>query len=494
MQFGSVDISKITFDPKSRDDMPQVLRGLQYIYSNLDLRTEVFKILEDNIAPGKNKKNGRPGMELWKIFVLATIRVNLNMDYDRLHEQANSHLVMRQMMGHSSLFDRTYYELQTIKDNVQLLTPEILDKINQVVVNAGHKLLKKKDLEPLKVRCDSFVVETNVHYPTDINLLLDAIRKVIFLTADLCEGSRIMDWRQHQYIYRKVKKFMRACQNRKRGNPQSEEKQEKKAQELKEYHQAYINICSSLIERATLSLEKISDTSFTIEMRKQEIANFIKHAKRQISQIGRRVIHGEAIPHEEKCFSIFEPHTEWISKGKAGVPVELGLKVCIVEDQYQFILHHQVMEKKTDEEICMSLIKETKERFPMVEQASFDKGFHSPANQNGLREIIKVPILSRKGKLSKQAREIENAPEFRKARRQHSAVESAINALEVHGLDYCPDHGIYGFKRYVSLAIVGRNLQRIGTILQGCDRKKLQKNRKRYGIVQYGNLRQKLAA
>ena len=174
MQFGEVDISKIPFDPKSRDDMPQVLRGLQYIYSNFDLRNEVFKILEENISPEKNKKNGRPGMELWKVFVLAVVRVNLNWDYDRLHEQANSHLVMRQMMGHSNLFDRTYYESQTIKDNVKLLTPEILDKINQVVVKAGHKLLKKKDSDTLKVRCDSFVVETNVHYPTDIKALMQS--------------------------------------------------------------------------------------------------------------------------------------------------------------------------------------------------------------------------------------------------------------------------------------------------------------------------------
>jgi IS5 family transposase len=494
MQFGTVDISQITFDPKSRDDMPQVLRGLQYIYSNLDLREEVFKLLEENILPGKNKKNGRPGMELWKIFVLAVVRVNLNIDYDRLHELSNSHIVLRQMMGHSSLFDRTYYELQTIKDNVHLLTPEMLDKINQVVVKAGHKLLKKKDLEPLKVRCDSFVVETNVHYPTDINLLFDAMRKVIFLTTSLCEGNGVTDWRQHQYIYRKIKKLMRNCQNKKRGSPRTEEKQKEKEEGLREAHQAYIDVCSSLIERVILSLKNIPNTSFIVEMKKQEIMNFIKHARRQISQIDRRVIQGEAIPHEEKCFSVFETHTEWISKGKAGVPVELGLKVCIVEDQYQFILHHQVMEKKTDEEICVSLVKETKERFPMVEQASFDKGFHSPANQNGLGEVVKTPVLSRKGKLSRQAREIESAPEFRKARRQHSAVESAINALEVHGLDYCPDHGIRGFKRYVSLAIVGRNFQRVGAILQGQDRKRLQKNRKRYGIIQYGHLRQKMAA
>lgn len=494
MQFGTVDISKITFDPKSRDDIPQVLRGLQYIYSHPDLRAEVFKILEENIAPGKDKKNGRPGMELWKIFVLAVVRVNLNTDYDRLHELANNHLVMRQMMGHSTVFDRSYYELQTIKDNVQMVTPEMLDKINQVVVKAGHKLLKKKDLDPLKIRCDSFVVETNVHYPTDINLLLDAMRKIIFLTAGLCNENSITDWRQHQYAYRKLKKLMRACQNKKRGNPKSEEQRKKKEADLKEFHQAYINMCSALIERSILSLGKVPDTNFMVEMKKQEIANFMNHARRQVNQIDRRVIQGQAIPHEEKYFSVFETHTEWISKGKAGVPVELGLKVCVVEDQYQFILHHQVMEKKTDEEICIPLVRETKERFPEVEQASFDKGFHSPANQNDLQQLVRMPVLFRKGKLSKQAREIEGSPEFRKARHQHSAVESAINGLEVHGLDYCPDRGIYGFKRYVSLAIVGRNLQRVGAILQGRDRKKLQKNLKKYANVQYGHLGNRLAA
>ena len=73
--------------------------------------------------------------------------------------------------------------------------------------------------------------------------------------------------------------------------------------------------------------------------------------------------------------------------------------------------------------------------------------------------------LPRKGRLSKLAQEEEQAEAFVKARRAHSAVESAINGLEVHGLDVCPDHGINGFKRYVALAVVARNIHRIGAIL-----------------------------
>ncbi len=74
-------------------------------------------------------------------------------------------------------------------------------------------------------------------------------------------------------------------------------------------------------------------------------------------------------------------------------------------------------------------------------------------------------VLPKKGGLSKEDRERQSAPEFIQARKQHAAVESSINALEVHGLDFCPDYGIDKFKRYVALAVVARNIQQLGAIL-----------------------------
>jgi hypothetical protein len=103
--------------------------------------------------------------------------------------------------------------------------------------------------------------------------------------------------------------------------------------------------------------------------------------------------------------------------------------------------------------------------FPAVGSVSMDKGFHSPANQRALAEVIDFPLLPKKGKCSAAEREREGDPRFLHLRRKHSAVESAINALEVHGLDRCRDHGIDGFKRYVALAVVARNLQRVGALL-----------------------------
>ena len=114
----------------------------------------------------------------------------------------------------------------------------------------------------------------------------------------------------------------------------------------------------------------------------------------------------------------------------------------------------------------MPVAEQTKQRFPSMDSISFDKGFHSPANQAGLKEVVGQVVLPRKGKLSEAAKAVESEPEFARLRRRHSAVESAINALEVHGLDRCPDHGIDGFKRYVAMAVLARNIQRLGVVLK----------------------------
>ena len=143
MSIGEVDISAIKFDSRSRDDIPQILRGLQHLYVNLELREQVFALLEQEIAPGVDKRNGRPGMALWKILVCGVLRLDLNADYDRVCELVNHHDTVRAMLGHGA-FNAESYHCQTLKDNVSLFTPELLDKVNQIVVSAGHVLVKKR--------------------------------------------------------------------------------------------------------------------------------------------------------------------------------------------------------------------------------------------------------------------------------------------------------------------------------------------------------------
>jgi hypothetical protein len=340
-------------------------------------------------------------------------------------------------------------------------------------VKAGHQLKKK---ESLAARCDSFVVETHVHYPTDINLLLDAMRKVITLTAAHANMVGLDGWRQSGYNCRQVKRAHRRTQKMKRSSSRDAIKKAQRHQEIVKAHRDYVALARQLIckSRQTLAAEVVN-MGLAALAKALAIQTYIKHAERQMDQIERRVIHGETIPHEEKVFSIFQPHTEWISKGKAGVPVELGLKVCIVEDTDGYLLHHRVMEQQTDDQIAIDLIAETRARFPNLRVCSFDKGFHSPTNQVELAKRLDRVVLPKKGRCNKTEQERENSEEFKTSRRQHSAVESGINALEVHGLDRCPDHGLHGFKRYVALAVVARNIQKLGAELQ----KKLRKQEKR---------------
>ena len=149
LSLGELPIGEIKLDPKSRDDIPKLLLGLQHIYVTPELREEVFNILQEVIPRRSDGKPvsasvGRPGMEQWKILVLGVVRLGLNADYDRLQELANQHSTLRQMLGHGAFDDTISYELQTLKDNLYLFTPEILGRINAVVVRAGHRLLKKK--------------------------------------------------------------------------------------------------------------------------------------------------------------------------------------------------------------------------------------------------------------------------------------------------------------------------------------------------------------
>ena len=105
-------------------------------------------------------------------------------------------------MGHTIFEFDQRYGLRTIKYNMSLLTPQILDRINRVVVEYGHAIIGRCDHEPLKGRCDSFVPETDVHFPTDINLLWDAVRKVIELISRLCNDIGITEWRQYRHLLR----------------------------------------------------------------------------------------------------------------------------------------------------------------------------------------------------------------------------------------------------------------------------------------------------
>lgn len=318
-------------------------------------------------------------------------------------------------------------------------------------------------------RCDSWVVETDVHYPTDISLLFDAVRKVIELSAKV---SCLPGWRQSASLVKKSKRLMRQAQKLKRSSSKNPQKQVVKEEEIKKAHARFIWHARRILDKAQESMA--SPRHAAGEQDRKNLAGietFMAHAHRQIDQIQRRVLQGQSIPHEEKVFSIFEDYTEWISKGKAGVPQELGLRVCLLEDQHKFLLHHKIMRRETDEKVAVDMVRAAKDKFPALSGCSFDKGFYSPANKQALAGILDKAVMPRKGRLTLRDKEEEHAGEFIAARYKHAAVESAISAMENHGLDRCLDMGLEAFERYVALAVTARNLQILGGVLMEKERK-----------------------
>lgn len=309
-------------------------------------------------------------------------------------------------------------------------------------------------------------METNVEYPTDTRLLFEALRKAIELLMRLCPAVGLLDWQAGQEEIRRLKQLLRKVQRLKHSSAKDESKREARKKEIMAAHQDYLRVARELLQQVEQTVQEIRKKHPGSKDKLLKIEEFMNHAQRQIQQIERRVIQGETIPHAEKVFSIFEPYTEWLSKGKAGVPVELGLAVGIVEDQYQFILHHRVMQQETDVDIAVPIVQATQARFPELSSCSFDQGFHSPDNQRKLTELLETVIMPKGGRLSKVQRAREQAQAFREGRRQHAAIESAIHALESHGLDRCPDRGLLAFRRYVALAVVARNIQVLGRYLQ----------------------------
>jgi transposase, IS5 family len=472
--FGNVDISQIKTDPKSRDETDKIVLGLQYIYINKEIREAVFKVLAEKILPKTSKKTGRPGMDLWKILVLGVVRQGCNCDYDKLQHIVNNDQMIRELLGHckEDWNDTYYYELQTIKDNVSLLTPEIINKINEIVVKAGHNMLGGKKKEELHTNVDSFVVKTDIHFPSDISLLFDSMRKSISMIALICQANSLKGWRQSEHNISQMKKELRRIQKLKQSGGSN------KDEKLKKAHRKYITRAEKILERISSTIKEIertltADSKLLVQL--MELYKYISYAEYHIDLIRRRVLNGEKIPHSDKLFSIFEPHTRWISKGKMGVDVEFGLPLSIIKDQHGYILDYEIMEYTSDVDVASLLVIRAKSKYSAIKSCSFDKGFWSKYNKELLSKIIEILLMSKKGRLTK-AEELELKSKINiKLRKKHSSVESSINGLEHSGLEKCNDHGIVGFRRCVGLSILARNIHTLGKQIKEKEEKKTRR-------------------
>jgi transposase, IS5 family len=475
---GMTPISEVQLPLKSRDELPPVLKALQHIFVTPGLNENIFCLLEKKISVGK-KKTGRKGMDLWHILVLAVVRNTLDTNWDRMEHIANYDLLTRKILGVSShLFDTGEVEFsrQSIIDNVSLLDEELLVSINTIVAQYGHELLKKKGEEnELRLKTDSFVLETNVHFPTDLNLLWDALRKCFDSIENLKKHTILKTWRKVKSIKKNTKVLYRAASQQVFGMGK------KNPEQVLFTIKSYLKEAQKLQSRFEQTINTLHSNNLLINLYLEELQSYNTYVKKQIDLVDRRLIKEEIIAASEKVHSIFESHTEMIKKGKLHPNIELGHMILITTEQNNLIFDYSVMEDEKDAAQIKPLTERIQENFSnkKILSHSFDKGFYSKENLEILTKAgVANVILPKKGKPNKEEYSREHCQTFKTLRNKHSAIESNINMLEHHGLNRCPDKGIKGFKKYVGLSVLAYNLHIIGNFIVAKEKKKQKKNKK----------------
>lgn len=396
-------------------------------------------------------------MDLWQIFVLSQVRLCQNISYDELHDLANHHTLIRQIMGIESGFGHEKYQFsyQNIIDNVSLLSDGTVKKLNTIIIDFGHSVFKKKETVALSLKTDSFVVESNVHFPTDYNLLWDSARKSIDMISKLQEKHKLAGWRKIRNWRSDLKNKMRALGRASASGGKG------KQERLEGATLDYLTKARALYIKLENTKDKIPQEDLADKVIVIELGRFMELLHKHIDLLDRRILKDEKIPHSEKMFSIFEEYTEWVTKGKMRPNVELGKKVSITTDQFNLIVDYQIMEHQSDSEIVPDITKRLINKY-LLNSWSFDKGYWNKGNKQLLSECVNNLVLPKKGKCNKEEQQEQSQAIFKRLRNKHSAVESNINELEHRGLNRCPDKGFHNFKRYIGLAVSAYNLRKIG--------------------------------
>lgn len=460
-------VSEVLLNLNCRNETIPILRGLQHIYSTPKVRDSILKAIARDVNGKSSAKHGRPGLSYWEILVLAAARLGCGYDYDQLQDLAENHRALRQVMGiggwESEEKDRRRFDWRRIESNVNLLRPETIQEINQAIVGEGHRLEPKA---AQTVRGDSFVIETNIHYPTDSRLIADGLRKVLGFAATLAGLYGLIGWRQHKHLYRKARRLVRSIERiaARKGNGYQER--------MKKPYRELLEVAGMLLSRADTLRETVRKygtfTSAETLALDKELETFVQRTRQVCDLARRRVLEGETIPHHEKLFSIFETHTQLYKRGKAREPMQFGRLTLIYEDGAGFITHYYVLPRdQGDRDVVVEQTRIAQKRHRgKIRRGSFDRGFHSPEIQNELAKILEHPCVPMPG--SKQAAQQDKTAsvEFRNARQSHPGVESAIGALQAgNGLKRCRDRSEKGFERYIGLGVLGRNLHVLGKLL-----------------------------
>lgn len=460
-RFDSTPISELMLNFACRDETIPVLAGLQYIYTCGSLRNKVVKLVAEDLNQDSRRDVGRPGLDDWQIVVLAAVRLGCNYDYDKLQDQSENHGALRTLLSVGEWDDATSFSARRIRDTLCQLRPSTLAAINQAIVSCGQDLHGDA---ARSVRADSFVVETDIHYPTESSLIGDGMRKIIPLCADLADEIGEPGWRQSKHLLKRVKEHVRTIAQI------SASKSPKVKAGLSAAYQRLLDRAASILARARSLQTEAEAAAASLEAMtlSTQLEQWIKLTEQVCDTAHRRVLLGEKVPNSEKLFSLFETHTQLYRRGKAGTPNQFGRLALVFEDGAGFISHYHLMDREAgDADVIVEEARKAQRKHKgRIETASFDRGFYSAQNAEQLSRLIDEPCLAPRHPKQYAECLANGSVEFHRLRRRHPGIESAIGALQSgNGLKRCRDHSEIGFERYLGLAILGRNIHVLGKLL-----------------------------
>jgi len=306
-------------------------------------------------------------------------------------------------------------------------------------------------ISPDKLRLDTTVYETNIHYPTDSSLLWDSFRTLASLLQQIQQELPQLALK-HRFHVKKVKKLAYFITR----NIGSSNKS-KKRKVLSTYRKL-IGRVSWIAEVAREALSILDRAGYEAEL----LAHYVPIVERIINQAEQRVLHGVIVAADEKVYSLFEEHTELLKRGKAGKPIEFGHKVLIAQTGEKFIHHYKVFPKRQeDKELVEPTLKTHKQLFGTgPDVLATDKGFYENMKQIiKLEENIVTVSICKKGRRNQQEYERECTEEFKDGQRFRAGCEGSISVLKrVFKLGRCFFKGFKNYAASVGCGIFCHNL------------------------------------
>ena len=461
LRFDCVSISDLQLNVECRDEIITLLSGLQHVYFHIELRSRLCELVASDVNAQSRADVGREGLSYWQILVLAVVRLGLNVDYDKLQDLCENHRSLRVMLKVGDWEEDQNFGWRRLRDTICLLRPATIKQINESIVGYGHELDSRA---AERVRADSFVIETNIHYPTESSLMWDGSRKIFEVVSRLLKTIDMPGWRQADHLRKRIKEQVREVAR----ISASQSPQVKRG--LNEAYRKLLKRMDTLLERAR-ELIAASD-SLSLDLAEhgliEQLENWIELTSRVMDTAFRRTQLGETVPNDDKLFSLFETHTQLYRRGKAGEPNQFGRLALIFEDGAGFISHYHLMDRTAqDADVAVEQTREAQRVHKgQIIKASFDRGFHSEQNEQDIASVVNEPCMPPRHR-TQYAKCLANASvSFHESRKSHPGIESAIGALQCgNGLKRCRDRTEIGLERYLGLAILGRNFHVLGKLL-----------------------------